>query len=328
MSDPEGPSPGVRLGYWLSSEEHDPRELVRNAVTAEHVGVTTAMVSDHLQPWVPAQGNAPHVWTVLGGIASVTERLEIGTGVTALVDRRGPIEVAHAAATAAVMFEGRFFLGVGTGERLNEQPLGARWPRAGERRDRLRDGVELMRRLWAGETVDERGRAWVVERLELMTRPAVPPPVFVAGSGKRSARLAGEVGDGLVGVAPDASLVATFRGSGGTGKRCLGQVKVSVAPTLDEARDLAWRWWPNSVVPADLATELATPSEFAAVAAAIGPGSIDTAVVCATDATPIVGAIDRFVGAGFDTVYLHQVGPDQVRLFDLLTTELLPHYAF
>src|SRR2546423_1318123 len=129
-------SPTLRLGWWLSSEEHDPRELVRHAIKAEAAGFRTAMISDHLRPWVPAQANASHVWTVLGAIANATDQLELGTGVTALVHRSSPIVVAHAAATAAVMFEGRFFLGVGTGERINEQAFAERWPRAGERRDR------------------------------------------------------------------------------------------------------------------------------------------------------------------------------------------------
>ena len=184
-----------------------------------------------------------------------------------------------------------------------------------------------MRRLCAGDTVTERGRAWTVERLELMTRPATPPPVFVAGSGSRSARLAGEIGDGLISVEPDPALVDAFHGSGGRGKPCVAQLQVCLAPTVDDARDVAWQWWPNGVVPPTILTELATPSEFSDVASAIGPTTIGDAIVCATDAGPLIAAIDRFAGAGYDTVYLHQVGPDQARLFDMLVDELLPHYA-
>jgi coenzyme F420-dependent glucose-6-phosphate dehydrogenase len=127
----------IRLGWWLSSEEHDPRTIVEHARLAESSGFTTAMLSDHLLPWVPRQGPAGHAWTTLGAIAVATGRLEVGTGVTAMIHRNHPIDVAHAAATAAVLFQDRFFVGVGTGERLNEQPFGERWPRAAEGRHPL-----------------------------------------------------------------------------------------------------------------------------------------------------------------------------------------------
>lgn len=323
-------SPAVRLGYWLSSEEHDPRALVRHAAAAEAVGITTAMISDHLQPWVQAQGESSHVWTVLGGIAEATEQLEVGTGVTAMVSRSSPINIAHAAATAAVMFDGRFVLGVGTGERLNEQAFGDRWPRGGERREMLTAAIDLVRRLCAGEKVTQRSGRWPVERLQLMTLPAAPPPVYVAASGKRSARLAGEVGDGLIGVEPNAQVVDVFRGAGGAkgaGRRCVAQLHVSLAATTDAAIDQAWHWWPNAAVPSQLLGELATPAEFEAIAEAVGPAPIGETVVCTSDVAPVVEAIDRFVAAGFDTVHLHQVGPDQQRLFDMMASDLLPHYA-
>jgi G6PDH family F420-dependent oxidoreductase len=325
-SDVEMRPPPVRLGWWLSSEEHDPRALVEHAAACERAGVVTAIISDHLQPWSPAQAQSPHVWTVLGALARET-RLEIGTGVTAVVHRHSPINVAHAAATAAVLLEERFFLGVGTGERLNEQPFGRRWPAAGERREMLAEAVPLIRRLCSGERVDHRGTYFAVERLELATRPSTPPPVFVASSGPRSARLAGEIGDGLIGVTPNARLVDVFRGAGGSGKRAFGQLHLSLAATDDEALDNAWRWWSVGAVPPPVLGELATPAEFDAVASAVGRSALSDVVVCATTAEPVVAAIDRFVGAGFDTVYLHQVGPDQQRLADLLEGELLPHYA-
>jgi G6PDH family F420-dependent oxidoreductase len=328
MSDSTGDRPaGVRLGWWLSGEEHDPRDLVDHAVAAERIGVTTAMVSDHLQPWTRTQGQSPFVWSVLGAVAQATDRLEIGTGVTAIVHRNSPINVAHAAATVAVMSNERFFLGVGTGERLNEQPFGDRWPRIPERRERLREAIELIRRLCGGEMVDHRGKHATVEHLRLMTRPAKPPPIYVASSGPRSAQLAGEVGDGMIGVAPDSRIVDVFRGSGGAGKPCLAQLHLSVASTLDEARENAWKWWSVGSVPPTILTELATPSDFEAVSTAVGPSALGDAVVCASDAEPVVAAIDRFVGAGYPTVYLHQIGDDQARLRDLLSSDLLAHYG-
>jgi coenzyme F420-dependent glucose-6-phosphate dehydrogenase len=324
MSDQQ-PARPIRLGWWLSSEEHDPRALVQHAVAAEAAGLSTAMISDHLRPWVEAQGQSPFVWTVIGAVAQATDALEVGTGVTAVVHRSSPIVVAQAAATAAVMLEERFFLGVGTGERLNEQPFGERWPRAGERRQALGEAIDLIRRLCAGDTVNHRG-AFNVERLDLATLPSAPPPIYVASSGKRSAQLAGDVGDGMIGVEPQARLVDVFRGSGGTGKPCLAQLHVSLADSLDDARDTAWKWWPNGVVPPAVLSELATPTEFEQVANAVGPETIGDTVVLATGPEPIVAAVDRFVGAGYDTVYLHQVGPDQRRLLDLVESDLLAHY--
>ncbi|MBI5088053.1 MAG: TIGR03557 family F420-dependent LLM class oxidoreductase [Actinobacteria bacterium] len=326
MSDPSGAS-GIELGWWLSSEEHDPRRLVDLGVRAEHAGLGVAMISDHLQPWTRHQGQSPHVWTVLGALARETESLRLGTGVTAMVHRNDPIDVAHAAATVAIMSENRFFLGVGTGERLNEQPFGRRWPASSERRDRMAEAIEVIRRLWAGDVVNHRGTYWNVEGLRLATRPAVPPPIHVAATGRLSATVAGESADGLIGVTADQKIVEVFRGTGGEGKPCTAQLHVSLAATADDAFANAWEWWPNAVVPPPLLGELARPEHFEATSQAVGPADIERTVTCATDAGPIVAAIDRLVGAGFGTVLLHQVGPDQDRLLRLCETELLPHYA-
>jgi coenzyme F420-dependent glucose-6-phosphate dehydrogenase len=315
----------VRLGWWLSSEEHDPRRLVAAAQLAEASGFETAMISDHLQPWVRAQGHAGHVWTTIGAIAQATDRLEVGTGVVAMVHRSHPISVAHAAATAAVLLEGRFFLGVGTGERLNEQPFAQRWPSAGERRGWLGDAIDVIRRIWTGDPVSIDDGRWHVEGYRLFERPATPPPIYVAASGRRSARLAGERGDGLIGVTADSTLVDVYRGSGGEGPR-VGQVHVALAPTVEAARDLAWEWWPNGAVAAPLLSELARPTEFEAASAQVCREAIDATVVCASGPEPIVRAIDRFVAAGYSTVYLHQIGPDQQRLADMAVSDLLGHY--
>jgi coenzyme F420-dependent glucose-6-phosphate dehydrogenase len=315
----------IHLGWWLSSEEHSARSLVEQAVLAESIGIGTVMIPDHLQPWVPAQGHAGHVWTTIGAIAVATERLEVGTGVTAMVHRNHPIVVAHAASTAAVLLEDRFFLGVGTGERLNEQVFGQRWPHPAERRQMLEEAIDVIRRLWSGEAVHHVGDHWRVEHLTVWERPAAPPPIYVAASGKRTARLAGTAGDGMIAVAPNAQIVDAYRGAGGTGP-CRAQLHVCVAEDTEAALDLAWRWWPNGGIAPAVLPELARPEQFEAVAATTVREAMHESVVCATDAQPIVDAIDRYAGAGFDAVYIHQVGPNQQRLADLLRTELLPHY--
>jgi G6PDH family F420-dependent oxidoreductase len=319
------PEPPLRLGWWLSSEEHDPRTLVGHAVTAEQAGFPTAMISDHLQPWVRTQGHAGNVWTTVGAIANAVDALEVGIGVVSMVHRWHPIVVAHAAATSAVLLEGRFFLGVGTGERLNEQPFGERWPRSGERRDRLADAIDVIRSLWSGDNVNHDGPAGRVENLSMWELPASPPPIYVAAAGRRSAALAGQAGDGLIAVAPDATLVDSYHGAGGDG-RCIAQLHVSVAATEEEALDTSWEWWPNGAVAPAVLSELARPQDFEAVAGGTRREAMHETVVCTTDAEPIVKAIDRYVGAGFDTIYLHQIGPDQQRLADLARTDLLPHY--
>lgn len=315
----------LRLGWWLSSEEHDPRHLVEHAQLAQSVGFPTAMLSDHLLPWVRRQGHAGHAWTTLGAIAQATDTLEVGTGVTAMVHRNHPIDVAHAAATAAVLLEGRFFLGVGSGERLNEQPFGERWPRPGERRERLREAILVLRMLAEDKNANHRGDHFNVENLRFTIRPAAKPPVYVAAGGKRTAELAGELGDGLIMVTPDSKLVATYRGAGGQGP-CLAQVHISMADTMDDAVENAWRWWPNGGISSPLLAELARPQHFEAVAETTRRESIHETVVCATEPGPVIAAVDRFVGAGCDTVYIHQIGPDQQRLADMARDELLPHY--
>ncbi len=154
----------LQVGYWLSCEEHDPKTLVCNAARAEEAGFGLAGISDHFHPWVPEQGHSPFVWSVLGGIAGATEELRIGTGVTARIIRMHPAIVAQAAATAAVMLDGRFCLGVGTGERLNEHITGVHWPRPDVRRDMLEEAVDVIRQLWDGEPVDHRGAHYTVEQ--------------------------------------------------------------------------------------------------------------------------------------------------------------------
>src|SRR4051794_2398433 len=215
-ADPEGDE--LELGYFLSSEEHLPGALVQHAAAAQEAGFDSVMISDHLQPWVPRQDGSPFVWAVIGAIAHAAPGLEVGTGVSAAVHRIHPVVLAHAAATASLLLDGRFFLGMGTGERLNEQVVGQRWPRAGDRRRMLGEAVPLVRRLLDGETVDHRGTHFALEHAEVHSRPVVPPRIFLAASGRRSAKLAGELGDGLIGVAPSPEIVDAFETAGGLGK--------------------------------------------------------------------------------------------------------------
>jgi G6PDH family F420-dependent oxidoreductase len=315
----------TQVGYWLSSEEHGPKALVEHARLAEDHGFEHAMISDHLHPWVPAQGHAPFVWGVLGAIAEATDHLRLATGVTAPVLRMHPVVVAHAAATAAVQLDGRFALGVGSGELLNEHVTGEAWPRSGERRRMLGEAIDIIRRLFQGDEVSHDGAHFTVQHAQLYTRPAVPPPIWVAASGARSAELAGEVGDGLIALAPDPSLVGAFETAGGTGKPRLGQLHVCWADDEDEARATARRVWPNAGLPPSVLAELARPSQFEDLAELVDDERVAKAVICGPDPEPMARAVQRFAAAGFTRVYVHQVGADQKGFLGFWATEVSPH---
>src|SRR5918996_692677 len=220
----------VTLGYKLSSEEFGPRELVRLARRAEDNGFGFALISDHFHPWTDAQGQSPFVWSVIGGLAEATSRLIVGTGVTCPTTRIHPAIIAQAAATSAAMLEGRFFLGVGTGENLNEHVVGARWPAVEVRQAMLEEAVGVMRQLWQGGYQDHHGLFYTVENARLYTLPERVPPVMVAAGGARSAELAGRIGDGLVAIDADPELVERFGAAGGGG----GRVRPRRRPPSDE----------------------------------------------------------------------------------------------
>jgi len=224
----------IELGYSLSSEEHGPNELVALARRAEEAGFGFALISDHFHPWTGRQGQSPFVWSVIGAIAHATKRLRLGTGVTCPTIRMHPAIVAQAAATAAAMMPGRFFLGVGSGENLNEHVTGARWPSPDVRLDMLEEAVEVVRLLFAGGSQSHHGRWFTVEDARLYTRPAEPPPIYVAAVGQRATALAGRIGDGLISVAPEAEIVRRFDKAGGKGKPRYGHLTVCWA--RDDAR--------------------------------------------------------------------------------------------
>jgi G6PDH family F420-dependent oxidoreductase len=312
------------LGYWLSSEEHGPRALVDHAVRAEEVGFTTAMISDHFHPWTRRQGHAPFVWTVLGAIVQATRQLEVGTGVSAPIQRISPLVVAQAGATTAALAPGRVFVSVGTGERLNEQVTGERWPAIAERRAILEEAIGVIRRLWDGDTVSHRGEHVVVEGARLYTRPDVPPALLVAAAGRKGAEVAGRLGDGLLGVTTDPNVVQVFEAAGGRGKRRHAQVHVCWAADEEAARRTALEWWPQGAIAPSLLTELARPQDFEAAAADVTEDQIARHVACGPDPEVHLRAIGRFVGAGYDHVYVHQVGPDQEGFFRFYEQVVLP----
>jgi coenzyme F420-dependent glucose-6-phosphate dehydrogenase len=314
----------TEIGYALSCEEHPPAELVRHARLAEQAGFPFALISDHFHPWIDRQGHSPFAWAVIGGIAQATERLRLGTGVTCPTLRIHPAIAAHAAATCAAMMPGRFFLGVGTGENLNEHILGDHWPSAAVRREMLEEAVEIIRELWKGDLVEHRGRHYTVENARLYTLPDEPPPIMVAASGPEAAELAGRIGDGFVGTSPESELIQTFESAGGAGKPRYGQVTVCYAADEADARRTAHEWWPNIAMSGELGQVLPQPAHFEAAAENVDEEDVAELIACGPDPERHVEFIQRFAEAGYDHVYVHQVGPDQEGFMRFYERDVLP----
>ena len=320
----------IRFGYALSSEEHRPLALVANARRAEEAGFDFAMISDHFHPWTDKQGQSPFIWSVLGGIAATTERITVGTGVTALSVRIHPAILAQAAATVGDMLPGRFWFGVGTGENLNEHVLGDPWPEHSMRAAMLQEAVAVVRRLWTGELVDHDGEFYRVSRARLYTLPATPPPILIAASGEETAALAGRIGDGLITTAPKKELLTAFnrggRSSKGSkaGRPLVGQASVCWAKSEASARKTAFAWWPTAAIPGDNGQELPLPSSFESLAELVTEDDVAKQISCGPDPEVHLEKIQPFIDAGFDHVYLHQIGPDPEGFFRFAERELLP----
>jgi coenzyme F420-dependent glucose-6-phosphate dehydrogenase len=312
------------IGYTLSSEEHGARELVAQAARAEEVGFPFVVISDHFHPWIDRQGNSPFVWGVLGAIAEATDRIEVATGVTCPTTRIHPAIVAHAAATAASLLPGRFSLGVGTGENLNEHILGDRWPPVVDRQERLAEAIEVIRLLWEGGLKSHRGTHYRVENARLYSLPEEPPPILVAVAGKRSTDLAAEHGDGLVGTSPVAETIERFRERGGKGKPTYGQLHVCWAESEEEAKRIALEWWPNGATVGSHAFELPLPAHFEETTELVDEDDIAESIACGPDPQRHLEAIEEYADAGYDHVYVHQVGPDQEGFFDFYSRQVLP----
>lgn len=323
--------PSVRLGYALSSEEHRPTDLVADARRAEAAGFEHALISDHFLPWIDKQGQSPFAWSVLGGIAAVTSRLRVGTGVTCPTIRYHPAIIAQAAATVAAMMPGRFFLGLGSGERLNEHIVGAHWPDARTRLAMLEEAVSVIRELWTGDLVTHHGEHVTVEEARIYTLPESLPPILLAASGQEAAELAGRIADGLVATAPSPKVVTAFEQARAAERHAqprprYAQASVCWAPTEDAGRKTLRTWWPNAGIPGHASQEIALPAHFEELASLVTDDALAD-IPCGPDAGRVRASIDAYAEAGFDHVYVHQIGPDQAGFIDFCEREILPHYA-
>jgi coenzyme F420-dependent glucose-6-phosphate dehydrogenase len=314
----------ITLGYALSSEEHDPRQLVKNARRAEQLGFDFLLISDHFHPWVPQQGQSSFVWSVLGGIAHATEHIQVGTGVTCPIMRFHPALTAQAAATVAAMMPGRFFLGLGTGEYLNEHIFGQPWPRIETRQEMLMEAIHIIRELWQGEEYSYEGAYFTVRDARIYTLPEELPPIFVAASGTESAELAAEVSDGLISTTSGDELVKAFKNAGGSEKPRYGMLKVCWASSEADARETVKHWWPTSTVSGPLHADLPTPRHFEDVVEAMGDPKVPEDTVLGPDPMAYLRAIQSLQENGYDHIYLHQIGPDQAGFFQFFQDELVP----
>jgi coenzyme F420-dependent glucose-6-phosphate dehydrogenase len=312
------------LGFALSSEDHPPNELVRQAVLAERAGFTFCLISDHYHPWSDAQGQSPFVWSTLGGIAQATQTIRVGTGVTCPTIRIHPAIVAQAVATVASMFGGRFFLGVGSGENLNEHVLGDRWPLPDERLEMLEEAVEVMRLLWRGGEQTHRGKHYTVDHARLYTLPEREVEVYVAAAQPKAAELAGRIGDGFISTAPEGELVKTFEQAGGDGKQKLGMMHCAYDTDAKKGLARATKEWPNLALKGPLGQELATPSDFEAAAEMVKESDVAESTPHGPDPEPYLELIGKYADARFTHVYVHQIGDNQDEFADFAAKELLP----
>jgi coenzyme F420-dependent glucose-6-phosphate dehydrogenase len=314
----------TEFGYALSSEEHGPADLVRNAGLAEKAGFEFAMISDHFHPWTDAQGESPFVWSVIGGISQVTDRLRLGTGVTCPTIRIHPAIVAQAAATSAVLMNGRFFLGVGSGENLNEHVVGEGWPGPDERLAMLEEAIEIMRLLWQGGYQTHRGDFYDVEQARLYTLPDEPVEIAVAAAKPNAAELAGRLAGAFINTAPDSDVIDAFESAGGSGKPKYGQITGCWAASEEEGAKTACEIWPNAALGGDLGYELPLPKHYEQATEDVTPEDLAEAIPCGPDVDRWLEDIRAYQDAGYTHIYFHQIGYDQEGFIRFWSEELSP----
>ena len=313
----------MRIGYFLSCEEFGPAQLVQQAEWAERAGFEGLWISDHYHPWNEAQGQSAFVWSVIGALSQRTS-LPVTTAVTCPTVRIHPAILAQATATSAVLHSGRFTFGVGSGEALNEHILGDPWPPADLRLDMLEEAIAVVRELWTGSSVTHSGTYFEVQNARIYTLPQHPPPVYISGFGPKSASLAGRVGDGFICTKPDTELVQTFRDSGGGTRTAQGGYKVCWGTDAAEARRTAHRLWANEQLPGELAQVLPTPRHFEQASTLVTEEMIGEALVCGDDVDAHVEQFRSYRDAGYDEVYINQIGPDQEGFFQFYAEQVLP----
>lgn len=320
----------TRFGYTLMTEQAGPKELVRHAVRAETVGFDFEVMSDHYSPWLSEQGHAPYAWSVLGAVAYATESVGLMTSVTCPTIRYHPAVIAQKAATMQILADGRFTLGVGSGESLNEHVVGDGWPSLDTRQDMLQEAVAIIRALHSGDVVSWKGEYFDVQSARIWDLPEMPVPIAVAMSGEESVEKFGPMADCLIGVQPDSDLIRQWKHlhSRAFGlepaRRSIAQIPIAwdldrdaaIARAYEQFRWFGGGWSVNS--------ELPTPASFAAATQFVRKEDVAESIPCGPDLDVIVDAVSKYADAGFTDVALLQIGGDtQDRFFDEAAKPLL-----
>lgn len=314
----------VAIGYSLMTEQRSPSDIVADAQLAEQAGFDFATISDHFHPWIEAQGHAGYAWSMLGAISQATSRLPVTTYVTAPIIRYNPAIVAQKAATMGVLMPGRFRLGLGTGENLNEHVAGLGFPSADVRQEMLNEAIQIIRKLWEGDTTTFHGSFYDVERARIFDLPSEPIPIGVAAGGPEAAELAAEAGEFLISTSPDADLIAAYRNAGGVGQAVVGQLSICWGADEQAARTLAHKLSGWTVAGWRTQTELVGPESFQEIADQATEDQVAAAIPCGPALDKIVASVKKYVEAGFTEVAITQVGPDQAGFCDIFTSELAP----
>jgi G6PDH family F420-dependent oxidoreductase len=313
----------MQYGYKLSAEGFGPKELVRQAQLAEASGFDFVEISDHYHPWLDSQGHSPFAWSVLGVIAAKTDSIDLATGVTCPTIRYHPAIIAQAAATMAIVSDGRFTLGVGSGERLNEHVVGRGFPAVAERQAMLREALEIIRQLWQGGYQSYRGEYLDLEDARVFDLPDALPVIAVAAGGPSAARLAADLGDGLFGTEPKANLLEAYRGAGGNGPT-YGEVGLAWAEDEASAVKAAYESSKWSLTGWKVMSELPNPANFEASARFVREEDVAAQMPCGPDAAKHLEAIRTYEQAGYDHVVLTNNGPDPDGFMDFFARELKP----
>jgi len=298
----------AKFGYTLMTEQSGPRELVKYAVAAEEVGFDFEVSSDHYSPWLTSQGHAPHAWTVLGAVAHATSRVELMTYVTCPTMRYHPAVVAQKAATLQILAEGRFTLGLGSGENLNEHVVGEGWPSVAVRQDMLVEAIEIIRALHTGELTTWEGEYFRVDSARIWDTPDDAVPIAVAVSGDSSIERFASLADHAIAVQPSDDLIQKWDAEHGPGSRKIGQIPISWDPdektAIERAHD-QFRWFGGGwAVNADLPT----PAGFEGASQFVRPEDVAESIPCGPDLDKIAAAVKEYVDAGFTDVAIVQVG--------------------
>jgi G6PDH family F420-dependent oxidoreductase len=311
----------LQIGYKLASEAFGPQELIRQAVLAEQSGFDFVEMSDHYHPWLNEQGHSSFTWSVLPVIAAKTERIGLVTGVTCPSVRYHPAIIAQAGATMAIVSDGRFTLGVGAGERLNEHVVGRGFPARHVRHEMFREALEIIRLLWRGGYRSYEGRHLQLEDARVFDLPEELPVIAVAASGPASARIAADLGDGLFATDPDAKLVSTWQQLGGKGP-AYAEMSLAWAPDEDTAAQAVLEKNRFALAGWKVMTELPNPVNFAAASASVTADQVKAQFACGPDVSRHLEVAQRYVNAGFDHLVALNAGPDPDGFMDFFARQL------